>query len=258
MKNEYIKEIDNYLMYLIASLGDSAIYELKNITPFSLCLKFFRNKNNYSQKELADFVSISENSIYNYENAKSRPTKNNQHKIMNFLNITDEDLLMVENIIFKKRSQLEKEIHTKENENLIFKNLKNELPFLGGDVITLILDDIFQKKELSLEDLEKVINGYRMINTNYNYEMKINPYSEKEKILLIDKRVSLYGAGFEVEKFIDDVLIPLSEKLDNIFDECKKEAKKEINRKNNALSKQYEILKNFLNQKQNKEGGSDE
>ena len=89
---DFKNKINDYLVSLMVVNKENTLEELKKLTPFSLCLKIFRNEKRISQKELAESIGISENSIYNYENEKSNPTKNNKRKIMEYLDITEECL----------------------------------------------------------------------------------------------------------------------------------------------------------------------
>lgn len=120
LEDKYNMKIVEYLSSLTTLNNKYTLEELKKISPFGLCLKIFRNERNISQKELSQIIGISENSIYNYENGKSRPTKNNKKKIMNFLEIKDFHIDFAEQQIFSKRYFME---NSQLDDNL-FQNIK--------------------------------------------------------------------------------------------------------------------------------------
>lgn len=249
MIDKYIDEIGEYIDYWVNKDGSNNFFDLKNITPFGFCLKFFRLKNNISQKELAEIVNISENSIYNYENGKSRPTKNNRRKIMNYFNLSDNDLLIFEKILLELRFEHEA---NKKNEAIIFKNLKSEISDFDDEVLALILSNVFLEKKLSLEEIEKVINGYRMLTSNYNYKVTIlveNPNYKylvnEKKLLLTDKRSFTHAETFYIKDFIDEILIPLAEKLDYLFLDYRNKAFRTSNINNINLSDKYDTLQDL-------------
>ena len=61
---------------------------------YGMLLRDKRKALGLSQKDLAELCDITENSIYNYENGKSRPTKNNMNTLAKVLNISDSELLV--------------------------------------------------------------------------------------------------------------------------------------------------------------------
>lgn len=63
-------------------------------TMYGMLLRDKRKALGLSQKDLAELCDITENSIYNYENGKSRPTKNNMNTLAKVLNISDSELLV--------------------------------------------------------------------------------------------------------------------------------------------------------------------
>lgn len=65
-----------------------------DITMYGMLLRDKRKALGLSQKDLAELCDITENSIYNYENGKSRPTKNNMNTLAKVLNISDSELLV--------------------------------------------------------------------------------------------------------------------------------------------------------------------
>lgn len=65
-----------------------------DITMYGMLLRDKRKVLGLSQKDLAELCDITENSIYNYENGKSRPTKNNMNTLAKVLNISDSELLV--------------------------------------------------------------------------------------------------------------------------------------------------------------------
>lgn len=65
-----------------------------DIIMYGMLLRDKRKALGLSQKDLAELCDITENSIYNYENGKSRPTKNNMNTLAKVLNISDSELLV--------------------------------------------------------------------------------------------------------------------------------------------------------------------
>lgn len=267
LEDEYSLKINDYLSSLTTLNIKDALEELKTISPFGLCLKIFRNKKNISQKELSQIIGISENSIYNYENGKSNPTKNNKKKIMDFLGIKDFHITFTEQQIFSKRSLLENSRLFEKKDDYLLKKIKEEINSLEESVFrNVILSNVLLKKELSLQELDNVIMGYKMLNANSNYKIDLK-IDKKMEIVLFDKRNDIYYRNFDIDTFTYEVLIPISETIDNIFKSCEKDAQREVNKNNTSLSKKYDILYNILDNKfieeekkkiKNKEGGSDE
>ena len=301
------KEMHYYLNNLCLSSGSIENFkvELKKITPFSSCLKIFRAKKGISQKELAESVGITETSIYNYENAKSNPTKNNKLKIMRFLEISDIDLEKSEKILLFYRSEYElKNKENIESEKIldrikedfsdfssldrIRKDLAISNPSISVSVTysetifkDIILPMILKRKDFSLKDLENTILGFKMLKGNKNYEFElisdkfINNHYVDFKILFFDKRNETDFKEYQILEFVDLILIPLAESLDNIFKSSKKIDDRKLNKQDKQLSKQYDVLNDFFKEnvidfesnideiylqikRLNKEGGSDE
>lgn len=261
---EFKSEINDYIVSLMIANKENTLEELKKITPFSLCLKVFRNEKRISQKELAESIGISENSIYNYENGKSNPTKNNKQKIMEHLGITKEALEYADYKIMLDIGKLELvERNHKENENILDR-IKKEISSFEPSPIdnitfdenlfrSVILPTVLNRKEFSLSELESIILGFKMLNANKNYKIELalpdipNGY-KGWKILLIDKRNDLYCKEYEIIEFADKVLLSLSEKLNDIFKEDEKEAQRKINKNSAELSKQYDELYKYWNE----------
>lgn len=260
---EFKSKINDYIVSLMIANKENTLEELKKITPFSLCLKVFRNEKRISQKELAESIGISENSIYNYENGKSNPTKNNKQKIMEHLGITEEALEYANYKIMLDIGKLELvEKNHKENENILDRIKKEISSFEPSPIDNITFDEnlfrsvilpmVLNRKEFSLSELESIILGFKMLNANKNYKIELalpdipNGY-KGWKILLIDKRNELYCKEYEIIEFADKVLLSLSEKLNDIFKEDEKEAQRKINKNSAELSKQYEDIYKYWN-----------
>lgn len=260
---DFKNKINDYLVSLMIANKENTIEELKNLTPFSLCLKVFRSEKRVSQRELAESIGISENSIYNYENGKSNPTKNNKRKIMDYLEIPKEALEYADYKITLDIGKLELiEKNHKENKNIIDRIKKEISNFEPSPVDSITFDEnlfrsvilpmVLNRKEFSLLELENIILGFKMLNANKNYKIELafpdipNGYNGW-KILLIDKRNDLYCKEYEIIEFADKVLLSLSEKLNDIFKEDEKEAQRKINKNSVELSKQYDELYKYWN-----------
>lgn len=260
---EFKNKINDYLVSLMVANKENTIEELKNLTPFSLCLKVFRSEKRVSQRELAESIGVSENSIYNYENGKSNPTKNNKRKIMDYLDISKEALEYADHKITLDIGKLElMEKKHKEDENILNRIKKEISDFESSPVNNITFDEnlfrsvilpmVLNRKEFSLSELENIILGFKMLNANKNYRIElafpnIPDGYEGWKILLIDKRNVLYCKEYEIIEFAEKVLLSLSEKLNDIFKEDEKKAQRKINKSSAELSKQYDELYKYWN-----------
>lgn len=261
---EFKSKINDYLVSLMIVNKENTLEELKKLTPFSLCLKVFRNEKRISQRELAETIGISENSIYNYENEKSNPTKNNKRKIMDYLDITEEYLEYADYRIMLDIAKLElTEKNHKENENILNRIKKEISSFEPSPIDNITFDEnlfrsvilpmVLNRKEFSLSELENIILGFKMLNANKNYKIELAFPDIPNgltgwKILLFDKRNNLYCKEYEIIEFADKVLLSLSEKLNDIFKEDEKEAQRKINKNSAELSKQYEDIYRYWNE----------
>lgn len=71
------------------------------MTIFAQKLKEYRTFKNYSQKELADILNVSQNAIYNWENDKREPSLDMISKIATALNVSVLELLGLDDYYFE-------------------------------------------------------------------------------------------------------------------------------------------------------------
>ena len=63
------------------------------MTEFSQKLKQLRTENKVTQKELADFLHVSQNAVFNWENGKREPSIEIIEKIADFFNVSYSSIL---------------------------------------------------------------------------------------------------------------------------------------------------------------------
>lgn len=232
--------------------------EVNIIGTFAYCIKRVRKTKNITQKELGKLTGISENTIYNYENGKTKPTKLNKEKILNFLDISELTMHTINKSLdeFNKLKEFNKYKTEKENEEI--SNIVDEIKRINSQSLYFIVDFIIKNRFLELEELKKVIKGFKMLKSNDNFiiahSSNLNS-NNNIKIELLKNGGS--NVTFNIENFITDVLIELSETIDNIFYRKKRIEEKSIlsYETEKVKIKQYEKINNLLN---NKEGGSNE
>ena len=157
---------------------------------------------------------------------------------------------------FNKLKEFNKYNTEKENEEI--SNIVDEIKRINSQSLYFIVDFIIKNRFLELEELKKVIKGFKMLKSNDNFiiahSSNLNS-NNNIKIELLKNGGS--NVTFNIENFITDVLIELSETIDNIFYRKKRIEEKSIlsYETEKVKIKQYEKINNLLN---NKEGGSDE
>ncbi|AGX41482.1 helix-turn-helix domain-containing protein [Clostridium saccharobutylicum] len=135
-------------------------------------IKFYRNKLNLSQEELAKKCNLSRNAIYNYEKNKRNPTITILITIAKNLNILTTDLLYTNNT--EKTSLIELDTINEEKENT--NNLELEIAELYNKYFL----DLFKWKTINMNPhdyFKFILSLYPLNETNHLTEEDLNELS---------------------------------------------------------------------------------
>lgn len=249
---------------------ENSVSDLLKIGSFAYCSREVRKLAKLTQKDLAQKLNISENTIYNYENGKTKPSKKTINLVKKELSISDHILEIFNN--FELKYQKEK----KEIENILSKDkyfldtILEKIKIKKDDsIFNKIIDIIIYKKNLKFEEINNLINSYIMIENNpniaficsnndskisifYGIESRINTLADTSfKSKEISDNIFIYDILFE--DFIYKILLPTSNSIKNIFsssdpnvkiDGIKKEAQNELNKQYVILEKGISSIKN--------------
>ena len=279
---ENIQEINkNYLLKLFdyESLDKRKLIKNLEIGSEGFIIKNLRLYKKLTQKELAKETGISENTIYNYENGKTKPTPNNWGKITKFFNI-DKELKNTINIyMFLHTHELEqnKKVAFSRKED-IEKIAENINKFSDKTFREIILPNLIDNRKTSVFDINNLLNAYNISKYNLKYSVEFKNFiegNEKKSYFIIsekNKKGGLVAYGLSTDEFIDNYLIPLSNFFDYLYKNIGDTKCFDYEGKENIFNNEYKILSDKLEglkiefdeeeiaeiNFQNKEGGSDE
>lgn len=240
---------------------DELLSELSQIGAFAFCSREIRKLHKITQKELSKEIKVAENTIYNYENGKTEPSKKTKEIVKNKLCISDyflELFYKIENDFFSEIEEKKKEILKDSQYTEVILSKLNK--YKEDTVFRNIFKEILKEKILRFEKINDIINAYIMISSNpaiiidlvENHHLEIFYGLDTENL---SENTLIYP--ITTNDFIYKILLPISENTKNIFINnnttrsnfaVKKEIQKELN-------KQYTKLEKFFD---NKEGGSNE
>lgn len=264
-KKEIEETNKNYLLNLFdyEALEKKKLIKNLEIGSEGFIIKNLRLKKDLTQKELAKETGISENTIYNYENGKTNPTKNNWIKVTNFLEINPNFKETISIMMFIKAHNLNersKEVFSKKDD---IEKLAEKINTFGDDVFKkILLPYCIVERKMRVFEIYNLLNGYNLSKNNlkYNIELKnLNFLEEKETkpYFVIKEKENNSGYALTIDEYINEFLIPLS----NFFD-CINKNMRDIRTggyegKEDIYEEEYKILLNKIIT-ENKEGGSDE
>lgn len=266
-KEELLSFNEAYLLNLFEQeVSEKAKLEkLIKIGSEGFIIKNLRLEKKLTQKELAKKTGISENSIYNYENGKTKPTKNNWDKLTDFLGINPNFKENLSALIFFKENELDmyKETFQKEDDT---ETLAKKINTFGDDIfIKIIIPHCISEKKMNLKEIDNLLNGYNIVKNNLKYSIELHNMeilTTKEKIpyFLIKKNIgspSNFGYHITIDEYIDEVLIPLSNSFDFIYKNISDIRNKAFEDEKEIYDLECKVLLSKLISF-NKEGGSDE
>ncbi len=229
----------------LAIPSEDDILEFLEIGSFAYCVKNIRKLKKITQKQLAEQLNISENTIYNYESGKNKPNYNNREKIMKFLEIKEEFVLEVEEYyqIYLEEYELGKKEIEKDDKliNEIVKELNKDNSL---ELFTIVLE-VMKRRLLKLDGIYSAINGYRMLCSNIDIE--VEQINMNNNIVTIYSKMENRNIFMKFEDFIFSFLIQISENTRNIFENnSSKERNLFKNEMNKKLSEQYKKILDSL------------
>lgn len=258
---------------------ETSVFELMQLGSFAYCSREMRKVNGITQKELSKELNISENTIYNYENGKTEPSKKTKQIVKENLHISNYFLDFfsgVEKKLLKEIEEKKEEIKKDSKFTIVLKEKIEK--HKEDEVLKEILKVILKEKKLRFEEINNIVNSFIMLSHNpsvnimlednyleifYGLDAEINR-SDLEKMEFYSERLSenIFNYPITIHDFIYKILIPISQYTNNIFinnntTKSNIGIKKEVQ---NELNKQYIKLENILSDylKETKDGGSDE
>lgn len=223
---------------------ESDVLELLEIGSFAYSLKNIRKEKKITQKQLAEEIHISENTIYNYESGKNKPNSNNRKKIIDFLEIKEFFISEVEIFFQHYLKEFEEGKREIEKDNKLINKIIKELKKENSRELNIIVKKVMRDRLLKLDGIDSLINGYRMFTSNIDIE--VNLLNDKKGVKIFNK-TEKYNIYMRIEDFIFSVLIPISENVRNILENNKyKEKNLFQNEINTRLSEQYKKILDSL------------
>ncbi|MEE0248942.1 helix-turn-helix transcriptional regulator [Peptacetobacter hiranonis] len=268
MHKEKLLELNE--AYLL-NLFEQEISEKKKVSKLlkigseGFIIKNLRLKKELTQKELAKETGISENSIYNYENGKTKPTKTNWDKLTTFLEINPKfkDNLSVLMFIEENTLNTYKKALSKEND---IEKIAKKINTFGDDIfIKIIIPHCISERKMNIREIDNLLNGYNIAKNNLKYSIELSNMEilkTKEKIpyFLIKENIgsdSNFGYLITIDEYIDEFLIPLSNFFDFIYKNISDVRDEAFEDEEEIYNVECKILLAKLISS-NKEGGSDE
>ncbi|WP_432792134.1 helix-turn-helix domain-containing protein [Peptacetobacter hiranonis] len=241
-------ELNEYEQIVFAGLllaSEKEILELLEIGSFAYCIKNIRKLKKITQKQLAEILNISENTIYNYESGKNKPNNSNREKIMNFLEIREEFILEVDEFYHEYLEEFELGKKEIEKDNKLIDKIVEELKKDNSIELRTIVLEVVKRRLLKLDGIYSVINGYRMLCSNIDIQIKqINMNNNSVAIYSKIEKCTIF---MKFEDFIFSFLIQISENAKNIFENNRyKEKNLFQNEMNKKLSEQYKKILDSL------------
>ncbi len=258
---------------------ETSVMDLLVVGSFAYCSREMRKLHKITQKELSKDLNIAENTIYNYENGKTEPSKKTKQIVKERLSISDyflEIFNKIEKALSNELHEKKKEIE-KDSKYMIILNEKIN-KYKENVVLKEILKVILDEKKLKFEEINNLINSFIMLSSNpsigfdfennhvrifYGLDAEI-PINDFENMNFSSEKLSenIFSYSISVYDFIYRILLPISQYTSNIFIN-NNTTKSNLGLKKgaqNELNKQYKKLENILSNylEKNKEGGSDE
>lgn len=261
--NYEIEEINrNYLLNIFdyEALDKKKLIANLEIGSEGFIIKNLRLKKELTQKELAKELNISENTIYNYENGKTKPTKNNWIKVTSFLEINSNFNKTISLMMFVKSHDLREnynKISLKENE---IDKIAKKINTFGDDVFRkIIIPHCIAKRQMNISEIDNLLNAYYIINHNLKYVLELNKFQieegKEEELYFILREIDSSGFGLKLDEFINEFLIPLSNAFDFIFKNIDSVRNIALEGEDESYEHEYKFLLNKLLSYE-KEGGS--
>jgi len=118
------------------------------MTDFARRLKKLRLDKNFTQKELATLLNVSQNAVYNWENEKREPSMDMVTKIADALGVSEQELLGFKDEVYAFHKAME------ERESLKNVTIENDKGVLDG----ILISD------------QKLLNDFHELNLSGKYE----------------------------------------------------------------------------------------
>ena len=202
------------------------VSEAYHITSFGLCIREIRKKKNLTQKELAAKTGISESTIYNYENGRSKANAKNINNILKTLLFSYYSVDYFELDVKSYAQDIKKKELINENDELITENIllniQNNKSNLYNDILKHIITDILDNKYIEPSKIINVISSLKMLQVNSLYKVGLtetnNENSKKSIFLVKGYGDDLKTIFFDTETFVKRILLSIDIEIENIFE----------------------------------------